>query len=286
MNDDDGYSEEDEEDEDEEEDMDASMLIADVVRNSVRARTMLRRALQRVRTGITDVRTISLPQLNMFIHDCLIPRLNEVLLQIDSRVNEVYLIEKNGPNDLEKLRTMDERMKEKRRYNATHMGPMQTIEYKFSDIAVSLMYALKGLRLLMQVGALFVAQKVFVETYVRAVHVDNEDPPRMTRMLVMFMSIDATLQLLTLLVLVLLSYAYKAGNNTYVIDDDFIMSFLVEYFVCTAVTAVLGVLFARIMRRKQYFNYAGQGIVVSRAYRDSMIVLCVITFAVPFFLIM
>lgn len=273
-------------------DMNAQMALQDTDRSLSKIRVMVRNAAQAVKGGVTNVRTVSLPamgKVGMFVNDCLVPRLNVVLRRIDDKLNGTYLRESPGytGDDLaENDRDLNDRVLVRRRQRAGQMSAGKILEFKFSDISVTLMYALKGLRLIVQVGAMFVAQKVFVETYVRTVHVENGEPPKMQRMLLMFLSIDATVQLVVLLLLVLLDYAYKAYDNTFAIDDDFIMTFLVEHFMGTIILAVLGVVFAKLMRQKRYFDFANQGTVVSRAYRDIMIALSVVTFAVPFFLIL
>ncbi len=86
-------------------------------------------------------------------------------------------------------------------------------------------------------------------------------------------------------ILVLMSYVSKSPENTYIIDDEFIATFLMEYFVTTVAISTLGLVFARIMRKKRYFEYPTQGITVSRAYRDVMVGTCAVMFGIPFFMV-
>ena len=161
-------------------------------------------------------------------------------------------------------------------------GLVGTVTRALSDAGVQAKLLLKGVRLAVQVFALYVAQKVFNESYTRTVYGEGEDPPELRSMLFMFLSVDATAQLLLMLIVVLLSYVFKASDNTFALDDDFVALFLAEYFVSTVALLVIGLLFASLLRQKKYFDYPNQGSAVSSAYRDLMMGVCAVSCLVPY----
>lgn len=148
-----------------------------------------------------------------------------------------------------------------------------------------LLQAVKALRLFMQIGAAFVAQKVFNESYMRKVFTEGRDPPPLNRMLFLMVSIDATTHLLLVLILVLASFAFKSDGNTFIIDDLFLSDMMVEFAMSSTFLIILGSVVADIMRRKRYFQYADQGQVVSSAYQTALLSLCMVNFVVPFSLL-
>lgn len=151
-----------------------------------------------------------------------------------------------------------------------------------SSSTLFLIQILKAFRLFMQIGAAFVAQKVFNESYVRKVFSEGRDPPPLSSMLFLMLSIDATAHLMLVLILVLSSFAFKTDTNTFVVDDTFLSDLLTEFALSSLVLIILGMMVADIMRRKRYFQYADQGQVVSVAYRSALLYICVINFVVPF----
>jgi hypothetical protein len=250
------------------------------------SRQTVRDAFNALRSAIVRITLESAPLMDtnaLFMRDAVFPRLKDVLVALDANVH-LYLKRDllGSPSD---DRRQGERLKSLDSWQNTQLSAGDLLAYKFSDASVALMYALKFVRAVAQVGALFAAQKVFAETYVREVVVEGRDPPSLARMLLTFLSIDATVQLAVLLVLVLLSYTHS-DDPRYIIDDDFLVTFLLEYFVSTSVLFVIGVLFAQLMRDKRYFDLPGQGRVVGRAFRDIMIAMCVVVGAVPFFLVL
>jgi hypothetical protein len=264
-----------------------SFAVAQVHRDIIRARNMVRKASQMARSGILEMVAMGAPHMGsigIFLHDAVVPRLENVLTSLDTNIkrymaNEITMVEDTRLERAERSRQIE-------MMRASTIQTSDVLMYKFSDTSVSLMYVLKGVRLMFQIGALFVAQKVFSENYVKAIFADGDkDPPHLSRMLYLFMSMDATLQLFVLAILVLLSYISKRPDNTYIIDDEFIVTFLMEYFITTVSISALGLVFARIMRKKRYFDYQTQGITVSRAFRDIMVGTCAVMFGIPFFMV-
>lgn len=151
-----------------------------------------------------------------------------------------------------------------------------------SSNSIFLIQILKAFRLFMQIGAAFVAQKVFNESYVRKVFSEGRDPPPLRSMLFLMLSIDATAHLMLVLLLVLASFAFKTDTNTFMVDDIFLAELLTEFSISSLVLIVMGIMVADTMRKKRYFQYADQGQVVSAAYRSALLYICVFNFVVPF----
>lgn len=145
-----------------------------------------------------------------------------------------------------------------------------------------LLQLIKVFRLFMQIGAIYVAQKVFNESYVRKVFSEGRDPPPLTSMLFLMLSIDATAHLMIVILLVLSNFAFKRDDNTYLVDDAFLSEVLTEFAVSSLVLILLGMMIADILRRKRYFQFADQGQIVSIAFRSSLMYICIINFVVPY----
>lgn len=164
------------------------------------------------------------------------------------------------------------------------------VSYRFSEERTRIMYALKLVRFVGQILALWVAQQSYLEEYAAAVYDKKVYPPPLTRMLYIFLSIDATIQLAVVLILVLLSYVMVDKRNpisqTFVINDEFIRDFLAEYFVTTAMTAVLGVMIGGVVHRRKFFEVEQTGRDGVEMFRIMMIAVCGIVGIIPIFMLL
>jgi hypothetical protein len=179
--------------------------------------------------------------------------------------------------------------------------------YRFAEPATQVMYALKILRFFGQLAALWAARRVYSEAYTRHVHaaapgageslgVPPSPPPALSKMLFVFLGVDATLQLMTLLALVVVSHfggdrdaeAMRRGraSKLLVVDDEFLQAFLADYFLTTAAIAAFGALVSRLMRRKAYFDLLHSGKRAADGYGAFMAGACAVFGAVPFFMLM
>lgn len=263
--------------------------VADVQRTIILERNAVSRILRMMRGALSEVRVMSVPQIGeaaAFVRDCVSGRM-QMLMDALQENTYWYMSPPFDPQYDGVQLKRDEARLDRYRWQMTRLTMTDRIAFKFADPSVSVMFMLKGARLIAQVGALFVAQKAFSELYVRTVHAEGKDPPHIWRMMLMFLSIDATLQLFTLLLVVIVSHTYRGreGHETLVLDDDLIATYLLEYFFSTIVVGALGYAIARLMRHKRYFEYSERGSAVGRAYRDIMIAVCGINFVIPYFLI-
>jgi hypothetical protein len=265
----------------------AAGITVSVIQNSIfKAREGVRKYYNHIRGRALNVLALGVGRAGLpgtFVRECLEPRLRQLVKCMDAVVPR-YLRSRYDPAFDTRLQNV-ERSDTNDRWRSTRVSFTDVVAWKFNDSPTLLLYLLKGIRLIVQVAALFAAQKVFTETYTRVRHVEGADPPHMHSMLFMFLSIDATFQMIVLVILVLISYTYKNPSNTLILDDALIQTFLVEYFISTSVLYVLGVLAARLLRSKRYFDYPNKGIIVGKAYRDIMTTVCTATFLIPFFIL-
>lgn len=159
---------------------------------------------------------------------------------------------------------------------------LNNVAASLSSSSIVVLQVIKVSRLFIQIGAAFVAQKVFNESYVRKVFSEGRDPPKLSSMLFLMLSIDATAHLMLIILLVLSSFAFKTATNTYIVDDLFLAEVLAEFALSSLVLIVIGMMVADTLRRKRYFQYADQGQIVSVAYRTALLYLCVINFVIPY----
>ena len=163
------------------------------------------------------------------------------------------------------------------------------VTYKFSEERARIMYALKLLRLMGQVMALWLAQQAYMEEYNDAVYKHNVRPPKLSRMLYVFMSIDAAIQVVMLAILVLVSYVMVDKNDprsqTFVINDEFIRDFLAEYFISTSMIAVMGMMVGAVVHRRKFFELEKTGKEGVDMFRQMMMIICVVVALIPIFLL-
>jgi hypothetical protein len=162
------------------------------------------------------------------------------------------------------------------------LGGKTEMLFGFFKIDFVMLYLFKLLRLGIQVVCIYVAQKVFQEVYVRRVHAEQRDPPPLRNMLIMFLSFDAIIQVVLLMLMLAASFIYKRPGNAFVIDDDFIGMLLTEYIATWVVALAVGWGIAQVMKQKKYFEYKRHGITTSIAYRDMLVAVVVVLAVIPF----
>lgn len=254
----------------------------------VKQRNVLRALLRDTQATAANVQRMatlldaSVVAIGPFVVTVLLPFLAPVLVQWNTRI-EIYMKPLSGEHEDQRrleqalglVRDSEIERKELKR-------DIHAVGTTLSSSNVLVLQALKVVRLFMQIGAAFVSQKVFNESYMRKVFAEGRDPPPLTSMLFLMLSIDATAHLMVVLVLVLTNFVFKTDTNTFLIDELFLADVLTEFAVSSLVLILLGVMLADTMRRKRYFQYPDQGQVVSKAYRSALIYICVVNFVVPF----
>lgn len=177
-------------------------------------------------------------------------------------------------------------------------------------VGVGVMVALKLLRVAVLAAAFAIAQRVYVQAHASAVvGQGREAPPPLSRVLLLGLGLDAFVQLLVLLVLIVARTVTApppkppapkppAGEKAEggagaqvvraapVVDDAFLVAYLVEYCASTGLLLALGLLLGGVMDRKRYFGLRDDAVVGSAAYRDILIGVGAAVACVPFHLIL
>jgi hypothetical protein len=236
-----------------------------------------------------EASTTSIPQQNlmgMFVADCVQPRLQAVTSAVGAAVRG-YLSSRYEPDGGEAAMLL--RRAEKSRSSEIYRSRVPSIDLlrlRLADNGARLMVALKGLRFLIQLAALWAAQRAYVEAYQASVlstpqptrsqdgggssmtdQLRPAEPPDLTLVLCVFLGVDAMGQLIVLLFLVVFAQLFSgSAKGSFVIDDDFLADFLADYFVTTVAIGAFGLLTAKLFKKKRYFDLANQGLVTARAY--------------------
>ncbi len=281
---------------------------SDAYRGVLRSRVIVRRAYAAVRLALAQAASSTVPHGNtmeLFVRTCVLPRVQAVNSTLQS-VMKSYMTSRWEPDEAaavgnEEKRSSHEASSRSRVRASTMLG------YRIAEPATQVMYALKILRFFGQLAALWAARRVYSETYTRHVHgaasLAGESigsppppPPALSKMLFVFLGVDATLQLITLLALVVISHfggdrdadAMRRGraSKLLVVDDEFLQAFLADYFLTTAAIAAFGALVAQLMRRKAYFDLVNSGNRAADGYGTVMAGACAVFGAVPFFMLM
>jgi len=237
--------------------------------------------------------TSKISKISVYTHGHALPRISFLKQNIETMVYKYLDIPTSAVGKLE-LQGMNGgkfKYKSKHRPETRFVGKLtkgSIVGYKLFDERSRIMYALKLLRFGGQMLALWIAQQAYLEEYGSTMYKKDARPPKLTRMLVVFLSIDATLQLFTLGVLVLTSYIMvdrtSSRTQTFVVNDEFIRDFLAEYFVTTASIAALGTLLGSVIHRRVFFEFQKTGKHGVDMYRTILIVVCAVIGIIPFFL--
>jgi hypothetical protein len=150
------------------------------------------------------------------------------------------------------------------------------------DIAsTGLICVVKIVRAMVFWVALYVAEKVFQDTYVQQVLAQDQDPPDLTWMVPYALSIDLLVMSLVCVITVLLKEMYKFNNNTFVLDGALIRCMALDYLTSTGIILCLGVLLSRMAQTKQLFRYRDDGLRGIRAVCDMMLPISFVVIAFP-----
>ena len=149
------------------------------------------------------------------------------------------------------------------------------------DIWVAVLF--KIVRFGGQTLALNWAQQTFQGTYVKEVHArDSKDPPPLSHMLYVFLSIDATIQMLLVLLLATMYSLYKQSNTSFFVDDGLMTMLLKDSIAQSVFVLIIGEIIAYYLKKKRYFDYKMQGGATIRAYHEIMLGVCGCASLIPF----
>lgn len=261
--------------------------VAPVFDAVIKQRLVVRELLRGLMTAIARVERLSTnvgAERALFTDLVLLPFLRPITLEWNVVLEKYLKPQVSAPDEEVPHGFASAEQRKNAKAVAERMGPraLERVVTNLSSGNILLLQLIKVFRLFVQIGAAFVAQKVFNESYMRKVFSEGRDPPPLKSMLFLMASIDATAHLMVVLVLVLSSFAFKAPLQTFIIDDVFLADVLTEFAVSSTVFIVIGLLMGDILRRKRYFQYADQGQVVSSAFRSILLSVCAVNFVVPY----
>lgn len=237
-----------------------------------------RRLFVKLRAAIAEASFHTTPGNNtliaLFIQGEVAPRLAAFSDAVNDAMR-VYL----KPTAIDPAENLAVKRAEKRQKEIARSGYRITvtdsIRFRISDPSMQLLLGLKMIRFVGQIAASWAARRAYSDEFTKTVLVDGKAPPPLTKMLFAFLGIDATLQLFALGGLVMSSHLLldrrEPSSNVYVIDDDFIQAFLIDYFVTTVAIGVLAYIIASLMRKKSYFHLAEDGERTATAYGWSLV---------------
>jgi len=148
----------------------------------------------------------------------------------------------------------------------------------------TLIYSMKLLRVLFLWMALYLTSKTFQARYVQKVFADNEDPPRLETMVLMFWALEAVLMVFVFIILYLIKYLLNSDSN-FIINDGVIGKFMGDYIASTVLIVLAGLVIGRIMMKKKYFRYKSDGLRAIRSFEEVMWYISIFILAFPFFVI-
>jgi hypothetical protein len=285
------------------------VVSSDAYRAVLRSRTIVRKIYADLRAALAAAAAATLPKGStldaLFMRACVLPRVQAVLSAVQGAIKG-YMTSQWEPDESRQddfVLSHEERRRGREAHARSRASSGDALGYLVKEESTQVMYALKIIRFFCQLGALWAARRAYADAYTSYAVSEGgassdeapAGPPSLTKMLLLFLGIDATLQLLTLLALVVVSHfggdrdaeAGKRGraSSQLVIDDEFLQAFLADYFLTTAGIATFGVLVARLMRRKAYFDLAGAGSKAAAGYGAVMAGACAVIGAVPFFML-
>lgn len=163
-------------------------------------------------------------------------------------------------------------------------------QYSVIDMIIDnqfmMLYAVKLLRIVFIYIALVVTVRVFDQMYMKAVYVQNQEPPSLLKMLGIFVAFDAALNLVFLLLILLLVFFFKNSGSEFILDMSFVKSMVVDYAATLVIVVSLGAIVGAIIQRKKYFKYKVEGPRAIRAYQEVLLGVGAVVSVIPFSLIL
>ena len=135
-----------------------------------------------------------------------------------------------------------------------------------------------------QSATLHLAERFFQTRYINKVHVKFQDPPPFSRFILVFASVDASIQLAAVLVLIALLFAFKDAKDSFFIDVELLTTLLFDFLVSIAFIVAIGLVVGNLARNKKYFDYMDNGVMTIEAYGKIMLGVCAVVTNFPFYL--
>jgi hypothetical protein len=146
-----------------------------------------------------------------------------------------------------------------------------------------ILYVLKLINFAFFALSLYLAEKLFSEMYMKRVYGGGGSPPDILVYLGLTIALNTAFLVFMLTILLLIMYIFKDPTNTFVIDFQLIVKFLIDYGITVAITGLVGILVGSTIEKKKYFRYKTEGLRGVRAYHELMLGLGSMVAIVPYF---
>ena len=149
---------------------------------------------------------------------------------------------------------------------------------------VYILYLFKLIRFGGQVLAINWAQQIFENKYIDETHgiKRTHDPSPLSHMLYMFLSIDATIEMVLFVLIITVYGLYSEHGSSFRLDKDTISGILKDALLSSIFLLVTGEIIAHFLKKKKYFGYKMQGGATIRAFSEMIFALCITSTILPF----
>jgi len=211
-------------------------------------------------------------------------KLEDSLLQLSDAYKKIDDVDKRA--EVEK---MIDAISEKIKTQKNKINSLYELKYSLLEMIIDsqfyVMYVIKALRILFAYVALFLTTRMFVPIYEDIVYDAKKDPPGLWRFMLIYLAFDVSLNVFLLVLLFLLKYLFKTDDNTFIVDNQLIGNFLVDYLVGMFIIMVMGILIGRVVIMKKYFKYKYEGVRAIRAFERIVFWIAVVNILLPYYLI-
>ena len=163
------------------------------------------------------------------------------------------------------------------------------LNYSMADVLLDtqfvVLYVIKLVRIGFAYIALFMATKIFTPIYEDTVYDKKENPPPLTKFLLIFFAFDMALNVFILTVLFLLKFLFKTDDNAFAVDKYLFYKYFIDYFISMVFLLAIAYFLAGVVQSKKYFKYKYEGLRAVRAYQDIVYSVAIPVFLFPYFLI-
>jgi hypothetical protein len=163
------------------------------------------------------------------------------------------------------------------------------LNYSMADVLLDtqfvVLYVIKLIRIGFAYIALFMATKIFTPIYEDTVYDKKDNPPPLTKFLLIFFAFDMALNVFILTVLFLLKFLFKTDDNAFAVDKYLFYKYFTDYFISMVFLLAIAYFLAGVVQSKKYFKYKYEGLRAVRAYQDMIFSVAIPIFLFPYFFI-
>jgi hypothetical protein len=161
-------------------------------------------------------------------------------------------------------------------------------EYTIMDIIFDnqfiLLYILKAIIFGSLVVSLLLSEKIFSDMYMRKVYGEALDPPHILILLGITLAINFGFLMFVITFLFLIMFLFGSPNG-FIINKYLIKNFVMDYAVVVILFSLFAIIIGTTIQGKKYFRYKTEGLRALRAYKNILISIGAILFALPFYIL-